>query len=132
MNVSSVVEAEEKEIALIVQEIGTIEDISVAANIFPGNEKKFSKNGIIQYRKMSEEAKTALELIGITNINPDERTGSDNLEERKIIESVKAFYLHPKLMIVDETANALSSHGRSILYSVMKKVKEYGGSVYYP
>lgn len=81
---------------------------------------------------MSEEAKTALELIGITNINPDERTGSDNLEERKIIESVKAFYLHPKLMIVDETANALSSHGRSILYSVMKKVKEYGGSVYYP
>lgn len=131
LNSSTVVDAEEKGIALIVQEIGTIEDITVAANIFLGNEKKFVRNGIIQYRKMSEEAKKALQLIGISNINPDERTGNYNLEERKIIEIAKAFYLHPKLMIVDETANALSSHGRSILYSVMKKVKEYGGTVFF-
>lgn len=129
LNPQSVVEAEEEGVALIVQEIGTIEDISVAANIFLGNEKKFVKNGIIQYRKMSEEAGEALKLIGIDNIDPDEKTGKYNLEERKIIEIAKAFYLHPKLMIVDETANALSSHGRSILYSVMKKVREYGGTV---
>lgn len=129
LNSATVVEAEEKGIAMIVQEIGTIEDISVAANIFLGNEKKFVKNGIINYKKMGEEAKKALELIGITNINPNERTARYNLEERKLIEIAKAFYIHPKLMIVDETANALSAHGRSILYNAMKMVKEYGGTV---
>lgn len=129
LNASSVVEAEESGIALIVQEIGTIEDVSVASNIFLGNEKKFLKNGLIQYREMEKEAKKALDLIGIENIDPAEKTGKYNLEDRKIIEIAKAFYLHPKLMIVDETANALSSRGRSILYAVMNKVKEYGGTV---
>lgn len=128
---ATVVEGEEKGVALIVQEIGTIEDISVAANIFLGNEKRFVKNGLIQYKQMEVEAKKALDLIGVSNIDPSEKAGKYNLEERKIIEIAKAFYLHPKLMIVDETANALSTHGRNILYDVMKKVRSYGGTVFF-
>lgn len=129
LNVSSPIEAEEHGIALIVQEIGTIEGVSVASNIFLGSEKKFVSKGLVNYRKMNEEAKKALNEIGIDNINPALNVEKLNLEERKIIEIAKAYYIHPKLLIVDETANALSSHGRSILYSVIKSVKEYGGTV---
>ena len=129
LNTTTVVEAEANGIALIVQEIGTIGDISVASNIFLGNEKRFGSKGIISYRKMNREAEKALELIGIQTIYPEEKADSYNLEERKIIEIAKAFYTHPQLLIVDETANALSSHGRSILYTVIEEVKKYGGTV---
>lgn len=126
---ATVVEAEEQGIALIVQEIGTIEEISVASNIFLGNERRFGSRGIINYRKMNQEAKKALELIGASDISPEKPIGEYNLEERKIIEIAKAIYTHPKLLIVDETANALSSHGREILYSVIRDVRNYGGTV---
>ncbi|MDE6184152.1 MAG: sugar ABC transporter ATP-binding protein, partial [Lachnospiraceae bacterium] len=129
LQAASVVEAEADGISLIVQEIGTIGDISVASNIFLGNEKRFGNKGMISYRKMNREAKAALELIGINTISPEAKTDSYNLEERKIIEIAKAFYTHPQLLIVDETANALSSHGRSILYAVIEEVKKYGGTV---
>lgn len=131
LEVKSVVEAEENGIALIVQEIGTIEDISVASNIFLGNEGRFCKHGILSHKKMNEAAKTALKEIGITNINPSAKTGTLNLEERKIIEIAKAYSIHPKLLIVDETSNALSTYGRDVLYSTIDKVKKSGGTVLY-
>lgn len=125
----NIVEAEAKQVSLIVQEIGTVDKISVAANLFLGNEKKFSKGGALQLRKMEAEAKRALHDIGIDNIDPAQVTGKLNLEERKILEIAKAYYVRPKLMIVDETSNALSTYGRSILYNVIKKVKSEGGTV---
>lgn len=129
LSAATAVEAQEEGIALIVQEIGTIADISVAANIFLGNEKRFGGKGLVNYRKMNQEAQKALELIGVSTISPESRTDRYNLEERKMIEIAKAFYTHPKLLIVDETANALSSHGRKILYTAIEEVKKYGGTV---
>lgn len=129
LNVFSTLEAEENGIALIVQEIGTIGGISVASNVFLGREKNFVSKGIINYRRMKEEAKKALEAIGVTDIDPGMKAGKLNLEERKIVEIAKAFYIHPKLLIVDETANALSSYGRKILYSVIQKVRENNGTI---
>ncbi len=129
LHAATAVEAEAEGIALIVQEIGTIGDISVASNIFLGNEKCFGSRGFINHREMNREAKKALEMIGVDTIAPEVRTDRYNLEERKIVEIAKAFYIHPRLLIVDETANALSSHGRKILYSVIEAVKKYGGTV---
>lgn len=46
-----------------------------------------------------------------------------------MVEIAKAMVDDPKLLIVDETSNALTKTGRDHLYHVIRQVKESGGSV---
>lgn len=122
-------EAAENGISLVVQEIGTIAPISAAANIFINKESRYCRHGMIQYSKMNADAKKILNEIGGEHINPATRTGNMNLEDRKLVEIAKAMIIQPQLLIIDETSNALASHGREILYKNMRAVKARGGSV---
>ena len=53
--------ASENGVAMIVQEQGTIETITVGANIFAGREGKFVKGGILNRRQLNIEALSLLE-----------------------------------------------------------------------
>jgi len=127
--VASSREAAAKGIAMIVQEIGTIDQVSVASNLFINREQIFTKLGCINHQKMQIAAKEALEKIGADYIDPQLRTELLNLEERKLIEIARAMYFNPKILIIDETSNALSTKGRQVLYQSIKSVKERVGSV---
>ncbi|MBC5580470.1 sugar ABC transporter ATP-binding protein [Anaerofilum sp. BX8] len=115
--------------SLIVQEIGTIAGISVAANIFINKERKFAKHGMLNYEEMNREARKILDKIGGEHIDPSVITGKLNLEDRKLVEIAKAMYSQPALLIIDETSNALTTHGRNILYQNIDAVRQEGGSV---
>ncbi len=121
--------AAQKGISLIVQEIGTIAGISVAANIFINKEQRFTKHGMLDFDRMNSEARRILDTIGGEHINPEIMAGELNLEDRKLVEIAKAMYSNPSLLIIDETSNALTTHGRNILYQNMKVVRDAGGSV---
>lgn len=110
----SLLEAQKAGIGMIVQEAGTIANISVAENIFLGNYDKFKKGPIINKVAMISEARKALEKIGVTNINPALPARHYDMQERKLIEIAKCMYNDPKLLIVDETTTALSQSGREI------------------
>lgn len=125
----SVQDAAEHGVAQVVQEIGTIGNITVAANIFVNKEKLFLKNSGIDFRRMNEEAIHILNAIGGEHIAPEAKTASLNLEDRKLVEIARSMYGEPDLLIIDETSNALSKHGRDILYQNISAVKERGGSV---
>lgn len=116
-------------VSLIVQEIGTIAGITVAANIFLNKETRFSHCGILDYGRMNQEAREILDKIGGEHIDPAAIAGTLNLEDRKLVEIAKAMYSNPQLLIIDETSNALTTHGRNILYQNMRAVRERGGSV---
>lgn len=121
--------AAQRGISLIVQEIGTIASISVAANIFINKEEQFVKHGMLDFDRMNEEARKILDKIGGEHIDPSSMAGELNLEDRKLVEIAKAMYSAPSLLIIDETSNALTTHGRNILYQNMKVVRDAGGSV---
>lgn len=116
-------------VSLIVQEIGTIAGISVAANIFINKEEQFAKHGMLDYGRMNAEARKILDKIGGEHIDPAAPTGKLNLEDRKLVEIAKAMYSEPSLLIIDETSNALTTHGRNILYQNINAVRDAGGSV---
>lgn len=122
-------DAAKNRVALVVQEIGTIGSISASANIFLNKEADFSRMGIINYEKMNKEARMILDAIGGEHIDPGARTLGLNLEDRKLIEIARAMHCEPELLIIDETSNALTTRGRSILYQNMRTVKERGGAV---
>ena len=113
------VDAKNHKICMIVQEMGTIDGLTVAANIFLGKEDLFRGTaGLLNTKKMNAEAAKILKEIGVDYIQPGALVNKMPFEERKIVEMARAMYLEPEILIVDETTTALSQKGRDILYAV--------------
>ena len=108
---ATMLEAQKAGIGMIVQEAGTIANISVAENIFLGNYDKFKKGPIISKVAMISEARKALEKIGVTNINPALPARHYDMQERKLIEIAKCMYNDPELLIVEYKDDATAFNG---------------------
>lgn len=121
---ASMLQAQENGIGMVVQEAGTIPNISVAENIFLGHEKMFAKGPFIDKAKLNKAAQNLLDKLGVNNFTATERTSNLDMQKRKIIEIVKCMYWQPELLIIDETSTALSFEGREFLYRIMKQQRE--------
>ena len=122
-------EANAKGICYLMQEQGTFEGISVAANIFVGKEEEFVKNGLMNVGELYRRARIALDRIGASHINEKENTSRLTFEDRKLVEIARAMENDPEILVVDETSTALSKSGRDLMYQVMEKMKENGKCV---
>jgi len=123
------VEAIQKGICMILQEKATFDNLSVAQNIFIGQEKKFIKNGILENAVMNREARKVLDNIGAVNVHPESKIGMLSFEDGKLVELARAVEAKPRILIVDETTTALSRTGRDILYEIMSNLKKNNNSV---
>ncbi len=126
---STMIEGAAAGIGMIVQEQGTVSGITVAQNIFLGNENMFSKAGIINRTKMNQEAKKALEAINFTGVDPSLPIDALNMQDRKLVEIARTVYENPEMLVVDETTTALSQRGREIIYSIMRKMRDENKAV---
>ncbi len=125
----SVLDAAGQGICMIVQEMGTIDGISVAANVFAGKENLFAHLGIVRKKEMIRAAQNILDEIGASDIRAENPIGGESFENRKIVEIARAMYEDVKVMIVDETTTALSQKGREILYRLMSRLKDEGKTI---
>jgi len=103
-------------ITMIVQEINTLAGLTVAENIFLGQEDQFIKYGLRNLKKMNLAARECLDSAGMKEIKEFADVENYSIEQRKMIELVKATYNNPKLLMIDETSTALSHVGREELY----------------
>lgn len=125
----SPLDARDKKISMIVQETGTIGPLSIAENIFLGDEGRFVRNGFVDRRKMHEEAERALELVEFGTVDVTRPALTLNFEQRKLLEIARALYYDPELFIVDETTTALSHDGRQLIHRLMKKLRDQNKAV---
>ena len=126
---TSILSGEKQGVCMIVQEMGTIGGITVAANVFAGQENLFSKFGIENKKEMTRAAQEALDKIGASDIRADRSIDEESFENRKIIEIARALYHDVKVLIVDETTTALSQKGREIIYRVMDELRKENKAV---
>jgi ribose transport system ATP-binding protein len=129
LKVKNQVEANRNGVSIIVQEMGTLSGLTVAENIFLGNEDRFVKLGIKNTKTMNREAQALLDKYGFNQIGATARIDNYDFEQRKLIEIVKATYFDPKIVVVDETTTTLSQSGRDELYKHMKRIKDEGNTV---
>ena len=123
------VEANHEGVAIVVQEIGTLNGLTVAENIFLGNEDMFTSHGIKNTSAMNRKAQEYLDSYGFTHIDATRTIDDYNFEDRKLVEIVKATYFNPKVLVVDETTTALGQKGREELFKVMHRVRDTGNCV---
>ena len=129
-NPSSMIEALDGGIGMIVQESGTIKGISVAENMFLGETKQFpGKLGAVNRRAMNKKADEALEAIGVTNVKGAMPLGMLDFQTCKLVEIAKVVMKDPEILVVDETTTALSQEGRDILYKLIARLRDEGKAV---
>ena len=128
INADSIVEANRLGISMIVQEMGTLPGLTVAENIFLGDEDQFTNFGIKNTGAMNRKAQSYLVEYGFEHINASRMVDLYSFEDRKLVEIVKATYFKPKIVVVDETTTALSQAGRESLYHHMNRIKAEGGT----
>jgi ABC-type sugar transport system ATPase subunit len=125
----SQVEANRRGVSIIVQEMGTLPGLTVAENIFLGEEDKFMRGIVKNAGAMNREAQRLLDGHGFNRFVATQMIDNYSFEDRKLIEIVKATYFNPKILVVDETTTALSQSGREELFAVMERVKSAGNTV---
>ncbi len=125
----NVLEAQNRGIAMIVQETGTLSNITVGENIFLGQEMVFRRGPFIRRSALFAEAQKILDGLNITEFHAETPTSRLEAQDRKLLEIAKAMYWKPRVFIVDETTTALSHNGRELLYRTMVELKEKGNSV---
>ncbi|MGL5435812.1 MAG: sugar ABC transporter ATP-binding protein [Lachnospiraceae bacterium] len=125
----NVLMANDMGICMLLQEQGTFDEISAAANIFVGKEAQFVKHGLMDTKMLFSKAKEVLNRIGVEHINERAKTINLSFEDRKLLEIARAVSNNPEILIVDETTTALSRNGRELLYGIMKQMKDDGKSV---
>lgn len=123
------VEANNEGVSIIVQELGTLDGLTVAENIFLGHEERFVKMGIKNTNAMNREAGELLKKYGFSRIKAADMVENYNFEDRKLVEIVKATYFGPKIVVIDETTTALSQEGRDELYKQMNRIRDEGNTV---
>lgn len=123
------IEANNLGVAMVVQELGVIETLTVAENIFLGRTHHFSNKGLLNIKKMRKNAENELNKCGISNVRVDNLTDTLSIEERKLVELVRALSVDPDILILDEITQALSHDNRELLYKIIDECIKRGKTI---
>ncbi|NEZ50347.1 sugar ABC transporter ATP-binding protein [Clostridium botulinum] len=123
-------EAEKLGVSIIHQELSVLPNLTVAENIFLGNEKfsKFTRR--INKAEINERSTLFLEQIGC-KVDPSALVKDVNVGDRQMIEIAKALTKNSRIIIMDEPTTALTDVETKKLFEVIQKLKEKGIAVIY-
>ena len=125
-------DAEEAGIAIIMQQPNFAYNLTVAENIFLGQDKRFvNKAGMIDWKKQFAAAQEVLERFHFDNIKPTDLLSSLGFEETKLVEIARALSSNPKVLLVDETSAAVSKRSVETLYKLLREQRDNGCAVLY-
>jgi len=128
-NPESPLDAAKHDIGFVVQELGLLDALPVAMNMFLGHYEQFTTAGVLKLRKMYQAAEKQLKRWGFSDISVRAQAGLQTVEKRKIVEIVKALLVEPQLLILDETTQALSHDTRTRLHEIINELLEQGKTI---
>ena len=117
-------------IRVIYQELNTINNLTVAENIFIGEQLVKGPFKIVDWKAMT---KRSLELLDILNVklDPNAVLGDLTVSEKQIIEIAKAISKEAKILVMDEPTAALSEEETQSLFKIIRTLKSKGVSIIY-
>jgi len=115
--------SEHRGIGIIHQELALIKTLSIAENIFVGNE--ISKRGIIDWDETYKQTVTALKKVGLEE-NPLTLIKELSVGKQQLVEIAKALTKDIKLLILDEPTSALNEEDSQNLLNLILGLKKEG------
>jgi len=124
------VKALQSGIAMIYQELNPIPYMTVAENIFLGKEL-VTKSRLVDKRRMHKETQVLLDLFEVKNVQPADQMCNLSIAETQMIEIIKAYSFHAKILIMDEPTSSLSDHEVDKLFNIVAMLKEQKVGIIY-
>lgn len=123
MTFGGISDSERHGIIIIHQELALIPLLSIAENIFLGNERATS--GIISWQETNRRAGDLLKKVGLSDApqTPVDRIG---VGKQQLVEIAKALSKEVRLLILDEPTAALSESDSQTLLDLILELKEQG------
>ncbi len=118
-------ESEAKGIVIIHQELALSPYLSVAENVFLGNERLKSR-GIIDWTTTRREAKELLARVGLEDENVNVPVNTLGVGKQQLIEIAKALGKKCDLLIMDEPTAALNDRESAQLLELMLQLRAQG------
>lgn len=123
-----IMEAKELGIGMIYQELNLIQKLSVAENIFLGNESK--KGLFLDKQYMNDEAQRITDSMGV-HINPKGLVETLTVAYQQVVEIAKTISHNLKVLIMDEPTAPLTNDEVKMLFSLVENLKSKGVSILY-
>jgi len=116
-------QSEQMGIVIIHQELALIPYLSIAENIFLGNEQK--RGGFIDWNETFVKTKALLETVGLKE-HPNTLIQSLGVGKQQLVEIAKALSKKVQLLILDEPTAALNEEDSENLLKLILQLKAQG------
>ncbi|MBR5478954.1 MAG: ATP-binding cassette domain-containing protein [Clostridia bacterium] len=120
---SDIKDSERHGIAIIHQELATIPNLSIAENIFLGNEREV--HGIIDWEKTGSDAREIMQKVGLYE-EPTGKISDLSVGKQQLCEIAKALKKDAKLLILDEPTASLNENDSENLLNLLLELKSRG------
>lgn len=124
----SIADSQENGIAMIHQELAPLPDMTIAENIFLGQEKM--KGFFLNDRAMDRETETILKEYGLP-YGARTKVGNLSVAQIQMLEIIKAVRKNADLIIMDEPTSSLSDEESGKLFQIIKDLTQRQVSVIY-
>ena len=127
-------EANLQGIGIVFQEQSLLPNLTVAENVYLGQEKEFSHWGVISWPALHAAAKRQLEKVQLP-IDPATRTAHLSFAERQMVELAKALSLEERterhlVILLDEPTSVLEQREIDILFERVRALRNRASFVF--
>ncbi len=121
-----------KGIAMVHQELQPIPERSIGENIYVGRYpvKNIAGIKVIDHKKMYEDAQRVLDEVHL-NYDPKAKLGSLSVSQMQLVEIAKAVSADCKVLILDEPTSSLTSNEVEALFTIVNELRSKGVSIVY-
>ena len=119
----SITDSEAEGIVIIHQELALVPHLSIAENIFLGNE--VARRGLIDWHKANAEAAALMERVGLHE-KPVTSVGQLGVGKQQLVEIAKALSKDVSLLILDEPTAALNDTDSAHLLNLLRGLRDQG------
>lgn len=125
---NSPLDAQEKGIAIIHQELSLVSSLTVAENIFLG--RLYGKSFNVNWKEVNEKAAHYLSKVG-TNIDPRTKISDLSVAQMQLVEIAKALSFEADLIIMDEPSAVLSGAELEVLFDTINHLSNEEVTIFY-
>jgi ABC-type sugar transport system ATPase subunit len=127
---ASVADALLKGLGVVRQELELVPDLSIAENIYLGDEAAFLQLGMLDRTGMSAAARPLLQRVGL-DVDPAGPLGNLSIGDQQLVAAARALRRAARVLLLDEPTSSLSPHEAERLFQQVRALAASGVAIIY-